>query len=110
MYLLHSIIYFTLPQGGSSLPLVQLKEMIPTSNLYKYLFSSFLHYLLNNLIKRKGLGFALSRENCQIILLFLERNLEAAIPRKGRAFSAGRKEKKSTGGKISQLYIAIAIS
>ena len=37
MYLYHSI-YFTLPQGGSSPPLVHLEEMIPTSQ-YLYIIS-----------------------------------------------------------------------
>ncbi len=37
MYLCHSI-YFTLPRGGSSPPLVHLEEMIPTSQ-YLYIIS-----------------------------------------------------------------------
>ena len=38
MYLCHSPIYFTLPRGGSSPPLVQLEEMILTSQ-YLYIIS-----------------------------------------------------------------------
>ena len=34
MYLRNSPIYFTLPRGGSSPPLVQLEEMIPTSSTF----------------------------------------------------------------------------
>ena len=66
MYLCHSI-YFTLPRGGSSPPLVHLEEMIPTSQ-YLYIISkcsSFQAFTLpaKNLVKHEGVGFALSREN-----------------------------------------------
>ena len=68
-------------------PLVHLEEMIPTSQ-YLYIISKCSSFRalyltsLKNKLKHEGVGFALSREN-QEILLCLERSLVADIPRKG---------------------------
>ena len=62
MYLCHSI-YFTLPRGDSSPPLVHLEEMIPTSQYILYqnvaLFKLFT-LPAKNILKHEGVGFALS--------------------------------------------------
>ena len=87
MDLCHSI-YFTLPRGGSSPPLVHLEEMIPTSQ-YLYIiskcssFQALLPYQLKISIKTRGSGVCPVTREPKEILLCLERSLEADIPRKG---------------------------
>ena len=90
MYLCHSI-YFTLPRGGSSPPLVHLEEMIPTSQ-YLYIISKcssfqalFKLFTLpaKKSIKTRGSGICPVTREPKEILLCLERSLEADIPRKG---------------------------
>ena len=62
--LMHSPIYFTLPRGGSSPPLVQYLYIISKCSSFQALFklfSSSLPYQLKNLIKSEGKEFSQSR-------------------------------------------------
>ena len=108
MYLCHSPIYFTLPRGGSSPPIVQLEEMILTSHQYLYIisksssFQATLPYQLKNLIKREGQWFSQSRLNCQRNFDMPGKKPRSRYSKKSKGFLCRKKREKSTGGKICQ--------
>ena len=98
MYLCHSI-YFTLPRGSSSPPLVHLEEMIPTSQ-YLYIISkcsSFQAFTLpaKKSIKTRGSGICPVTREPKRNFVMPGKKPRSRYSKKRRVSSAGRKDKKN---------------